>query len=362
MRMMLDPFFDKKKILVIERSAKAENDRTWCFWETGAGLFEDLVLHRWRQLELLTPDEALSLDIGPYQYKMIRGIDLYRHVRETADRKPNIEWREANVQEINNGAMKAIVTLDDGMVYADQVFNSILFKPIQPVQGKYLLQQHFLGWLVNIESPCFNPLTATFMDFRTAQDEGTCFFYVLPVSEKQALVEYTLFSERLLKKEVYEEQLRTYLSDVLRAGEYSITHTERGSIPMTNIRPPLPQGRIVPVGIAGGHIKPSSGYAFMSIQKRTKAIIGALKSGSKDLSGRLPGDSRFRLYDSVLLNVLHNKKMPGRDIFASIFTKNPPQRVLRFLDNESSLAEDLKIMSSVPSRHFLPAAFHEMLS
>lgn len=362
MHLMLDPFFDRKKILVIEKSAKAENDRTWCFWETGTGLFEELVYHRWRQLELLTPDQALLLDIGPYQYKMIRGIDLYRYVRETAAGKPNIEWREANVQEINNGAVKAIVTLDDGIVYADHVFNSILFKPIQPVRGKYLLQQHFLGWQVKTGKPCFDPLTATFMDFRTEQDEGTCFFYVLPVSATEALVEYTLFSERLLKMEIYEEQLRNYLSDVLHAGEYSITHTERGSIPMTNIYPPLPQGRIVPIGIAGGHIKPSSGYAFMPIQKRTKAIINALKRGDKDLSGRLPGDSRFRLYDSVLLNVLYNKKVPGRDIFASIFAKNPPQRVLRFLDNESSLAEDLQIMASVPSRHFLPAAFHEMLS
>jgi lycopene beta-cyclase len=68
-----------------------------------------------------------------------------------------------------------------------------------------------------------------------------------------------------------------------------------------------------------------------------------------------------RLYDSVLLNVLSNERMAGDQIFAAIFRKNPVQRIFRFLDNQSSLGDDFSIMTSVPTRVFLPAALQEML-
>ena len=35
--------------------------------------------------------------------------------------------------------------------------------------------------------------------------------------------------------------------------------------------------------------------------------------------------------------------------------------VLRFLDNESNFFEDVKIMNSVPTKIFLPAALYELI-
>jgi lycopene beta-cyclase len=61
----------------------------------------------------------------------------------------------------------------------------------------------------------------------------------------------------------------------------------------------------------------------------------------------------------VLLDVLHNKRVTGKDIFTSLFRKNKPQQVLKFLDNESSLAEEAKIISSLPAFPFLKAAFKQ---
>ena len=70
---------------------------------------------------------------------------------------------------------------------------------------------------------------------------------------------------------------------------------------------------------------------------------------------------KFQLYDSVLLRVLQDQKLDGATIFTAIFSKNPPDRVFRFLNNESSLIDDLHIMSSVPTRIFLPAALYALL-
>jgi lycopene beta-cyclase len=42
---------------------------------------------------------------------------------------------------------------------------------------------------------------------------------------------------------------------------------------MTNKKFPLQEGRVINMGIAGGQVKGSSGYAFQFIQKRTEQIV-----------------------------------------------------------------------------------------
>ena len=194
------------------------------------------------------------------------------------------------------------------------------------------------------------------MDFTVEQNGGTSFMYVLPLSSHTALVEYTVFSESLLEAEMYERILKEYISSRLQVKEYTITHAENGKIPMTSMPFPMHKDRVINIGVAGGDIKPSSGYAFQFIQKRTEAIVSTLQTTGKPYAKKTA--AKFRLYDNILLRVLQKKLMSGDVLFAGIFQKNPPERILCFLDNESSLLQDLSIMRSVPSRVFLPAAFH----
>ena len=49
------------------------------------------------------------------------------------------------------------------------------------------------------------------MDFSVAQKGNTRFMYVLPTSENEALLEYTLFSKDLLLKEEYEVEIQHYI-------------------------------------------------------------------------------------------------------------------------------------------------------
>jgi lycopene beta-cyclase len=70
--------------------------------------------------------------------------------------------------------------------------------------------------------------------------------------------------------------------------------------------------------------------------------------------------SRFHFYDSVLLNILFHKRLPGKKIFTDLLKKNKTQSVLRFLDNESSFYDELKIISSFPVWPFLKAALRQL--
>lgn len=362
MRMMQHAYFDDKKILVVDKTAKTKNDRTWCFWERKEGLFESLIFHRWKEVGFYSNDYTGVLSLDPYQYKMIRGIDFYQYVQQKAAARSNIHFHYEEVLSIGTLSDLAFVELQSGRVTADYIFNSILFAQPSIKPGKYMLLQHFKGWVIETKEPVFDPATATFMDFRVPQDEGTTFMYVLPTSSHQALVEYTLFTEKLLPQEKYEAALKQYLQRYLGIEAFNIGHEEFGIIPMTNHNFPTVEGRVINIGLAGGQAKGSSGYAFQFIQKRTESVVQALLQGKIPAPVNSFSTKKFQLYDSVLLNVLHHKKLNGDKIFAAIFSKNPPARVLRFLDNESSLWDDLHIMNSVPTNIFLRAAFQELFS
>jgi len=363
MRMMEDPFFSDKKILVIDREFKNKNDRTWCFWEKEKGLFETIVHHQWQHVNFISNDFFRKLDLTPYRYKMIQGIDLYESVMYKAAQFSNIEFRYEEVLSIHTTSFKAEVQLKTESVTADYVFNSIVFEKDKSATSKniYQLLQHFKGWVIQTEEPSFDPSVATLMDFRTSQEQGTTFFYVMPTSANTALVEYTLFSETILNDDIYDASLKAYISEFLGIKNYSIQHTEFGIIPMTNQRFDLQDRRIIQMGIAGGQVKGSSGYAFQFIQKRTAAIVKGIKQGSTKFDIVELSQRKGNLYDAVLLHVLQQQKMGGDKIFESIFSKNKTEMVLRFLDNESNFFEDVKIMNSVPTKIFLPAALHELI-
>lgn len=359
--MMQDPFFDDKAILVVDKAPKTKNDRTWCFWENGKGLFEPLVHHRWDIMDFYSRYFSGTLDINPYQYKMIRAADLYTYVQERASRRSNIHFHYESVVAVGTAEGKGYIELLSGRFTADIVFNSILFK--EPLIGdkEYMLLQHFKGWMIETPTSVFDPAHTTFMDFRIPQDKGTAFMYVLPVSDRSALVEYTLFTEKLLPEEQYETAISTYLENDLHIADYTIGHEEFGIIPMTNHVFPSHQGRVVYLGIAGGQAKGSSGYVFQFIQKRTAAIVASLAKARFPSAEHSFCEKKFRFYDSVLLNVLHHQQLNGDRIFAGIFKKNPAARVLRFLDNETNLWDDLLIMNSVPTSIFFKAAMQELL-
>ncbi len=361
MRMMREPFFEDKKILIIDQSVKTKNDRTWCFWEKQKGIFEPIVHHQWNKLNFFSDKYSTTLAIEPYQYKMIRGMDLYKYVKEESFKHANIEWRYEKINEIKTVNDTATAELETTTLTADYIFNSIPVPFSDERRSEYFLLQHFKGWFIQTKQPSFNPSTATFMDFRVSQKHGTTFVYTMPTSSTTALVEYTLFTGSILTQNEYETALRDYISSYLNITDYEITHKEFGIIPMTNRKFPLQEGRIIYMGIAGGQAKGSTGYTFQFIQKRTEEVIRLLIREKHSFNKRSFNDRKFHLYDSVLLNVLHNRKMEGADIFANIFQKNATEQVLQFLDNETTILEDLQIMRSVPTSIFLPAVLHELI-
>lgn len=348
--------------MLTDQSKKNTNDRTWCFWENKPGIFEEIVHHRWKQIDFFSNDFSARFDLPLYDYKMIRGIDFFNFVLDKARQTQNIDFHYGTVKSIAAENGKTSVAVDEEIFTADYAFNSILFNDVLKEQpGKYTLLQHFKGWLIETPAAVFNDRIATFMDFRVSQQHGTTFVYVLPTAPDKALVEYTLFTKEVLPQKNYDEALNQYLKDYLKIDSYTISSEEYGIIPMTNKKFNQGEGNIVNIGTAGGQTKASSGFTFQFIQKQANAIINALINNKDPHITTSIFECRFKLYDSTLLNILNSDKMGGDKIFSALFRRNPPQRVLRFLDNETNFIDELKIMGSVPAQIFLPAAIKELL-
>ena len=183
------------------------------------------------------------------------------------------------------------------------------------------------------------------------------FIYILPFSPCKALVEITLFSGELLSDEAYDRAIQLYIQEHLGSTLYQIIEVEQGKIPMTDQPfPRFPAPYHVTIGTKGGRVKPSTGYAFWRSQKDAQAIVESLITYGNPT--RIPKDrKRAKSFDSIMLEVMDANGGRMAEIFTDMFKNNPIQRIFRFLDEISSLFDELGIISSVPPGPFLKALF-----
>lgn len=353
--MIKDPFFKDKSILLLDKDAKQTNDRTWCFWEKGEGQFDALIHKKWNHIYFGGKKFKKRFNINPYTYKMLRGIDFYQSIFKRIEANPNITFKQAEVTSVlDDGKIVKVSTSEEAYI-GHKVFNSIFNYKMVTHQSKYpVLQQHFVGWFVKTKKPLFDADQATYMDFSIAQKGNTRFMYVLPTSENEALIEYTLFSANLLSKAEYETAIREYLEKDLNCNEYEIIETEMGSIPMTcydfkeyhstNLRY---------IGTAGGWAKPSTGYTFASTARKIPLLLAHIKTG-KPLD-KLSFKNRFRFYDMLFLDVLYKDNANGYQIFETLFKERNPQLIFKFLDEKTSVLEDIKYIRGCPKKPFIDA-------
>ncbi|UII77407.1 lycopene cyclase [Flagellimonas sp. HMM57] len=350
-----DDFFSSKSILIIDKDDKTKNDRTWCFWEKGSGKFDELIYRKWPNIFFAGKKLALSTPLHPYCYKMLRGIDFYNQYISEVKNSANVTWLHDKVIDIQDNENDVTVVTETESHTGGKVFNSLFDYKQAKNQKKYpVLQQHFVGWFVKTEKPVFKPDEATFMDFSIPQKGNTRFMYVLPFSENQALLEYTLFSNTTLERSEYEKGIIDYLENKLECSNYTILEKESGNIPMTCYEfHQHNSNRILHIGIAGGWAKPSTGFTFYNTNKKVDALIGHLKK-KKPLKQFAKKD-KFWFYDLLLLDILYKKNHLGQPIFESLFKRRKASLILKFLDNETSLWEDIKIMSAPKPFPFIKA-------
>ena len=345
----------KRRVLIVERAPKLENDRTWSFWEATPGPFEPVVSQRWDHIWVHGDGLSKRYGIAPYVYKMIRGIDFYEFMFDWLKKQTNITLVYGELESLEDHVNGVRVRVNGETYSGKWAFNSVQSSS-RPV-GNNFLMQHFKGWIIETPEAVFDPLAATFMDFRVQQANDTRFVYVLPQSPTRALVEYTIFSRAVLPEAEYDAALKTYIKDILKLEQYQILETEFNMIPMTDAPFQIrPSPHVTNIGTAGGRTKASTGYTFRRIQQQSALITSSMAAHNHP---HYPTSS-FDWYgwmDSVFLNVLVHNRQPGAELFTNFFKRNPVLRVLDFLNESSSLSADLALMTTMNMPVFIRSAF-----
>ncbi|MCE7923490.1 MAG: hypothetical protein DYG98_10560 [Haliscomenobacteraceae bacterium CHB4] len=223
------------------------------------------------------------------------------------------------------------------------------------------LLQHFKGYLIETPDPAFDPAVVTFMDYRLEQKGETRFVYVLPFSSKQALIEFTVFSPDLCPAEEYDAELNRYIHEFLEIRDFRVLESEFGVIPMTDFPfSPAAESKVIHIGTAGGFVKASSGYAFKRTQRKLLAFAGDWEKNGVPDPSLLRSSWRYRFYDSVMLRVLKENAVGGKEFFTGLFQKLPPSLVFRFLDEDSTFADDIQLLSAPPTWPFFKTALKQI--
>ena len=358
-----------RRIIVIDRDFEPIDDRTWSFWGTADAPFAHLADRRWDRLLVGFPGWQSSdrlrrpngrSPVGRRTYMRVRRRDYDREVLDEASSRPNVHFVAQDITGIRDDHDGGVVELPEGELRAPVVFQSAQLSPDdRDAVVRHPLRQHFGGWEVRTERPVFDPGVVTLMDFDTEQHDGTAFFYVLPEAPDRALVEHTMFSLETRDRRFHDEQVAARL-DALGAGTVEVTRSEYGSIPMEDR--PLHQrwgDHVWNLGTVGGMTKPTTGYTFQRIHAHTRHLVtGWAADGVPSPQPRAPW--RYGFADRTLLNILHHRPELGRPIFERLFRTTSIDDVLTFLDEDTTLAMDARMMSRLPWPPFLRAAAAEL--
>ena len=353
--MILSGTFQDKTILLLDENPKKTNDRTWCFWDSNT-IFPNQVATKWNSAWFKNTAFERKLNLDPYQYKMVKGLDFYNLIFDLISKQKNIHFVNQKVLDFEELGSHCIVKTASENYTCNKIFNSIFNPNLVKSQAKYpLLQQHFVGWFIKSKEEVFDKETATFMDFSVEQKGNTRFMYVLPTSSTEALLEYTLFSKELLALSEYENEIQNYIQK-LGITEYEIVEKEQGNIPMTCY--PIWKNNtknILNIGSAGGWTKASTGYTFKNTTKKAKQLISFLEDNSD--FRKFQKRDKFWFYDLLLLDILDKKNHLGSTIFSSMFQKGNATVIFKFLDEETTFLEDLKVIWKCPKGLFVKALF-----
>lgn len=351
-----EPFFDNKRILILDPNISKEVNKKWSFWQQEPFEYPDSIEKQWKFTQFKSENLERRIALNDYTYYTIDASKFLNSAYQNLKTKPQFSFELSEVQEIIQISLGIRIRTSSNEFVASHVFDSRVPEDFFKEHKFTHLKQHFKGWIVETEQPVFDDSSFTMMDFSVNYQNTCSFMYVLPFSANRALLEFTFFNSTLVREEVYDLAIQNYLEENLECQKYKIIETEQGVIPMSDYpfeKHHLPN--VTLIGTAGGWVKPSTGYSFKASMKFAEAMTQRIIH-TQPLN-EVPWKKRGRWYDAIFLEVLRQENESGSKLFETMYTRNSIDLIFRFLDEESSLIDELKIILSFPPIPFLKALF-----
>jgi len=323
------------KLHIITPPHHAHADHVWGFWAMDwLNQVRPLVRKSWHKWSIVNEqtNHVMHSDDHPYQ-----AISRHQWLAQCRD--------QATMHGVNFHESLDAANLGAGA----EIFDS---RPPKVADGVML--QHFTGFEVRAPAGSFDDSTAILMDFRCDQSRGMHFIYCLPFSDRDALVESTMFSSQQAPIDFYETAIADWLGKIARITDFEITRRETGMIPLgffARHDPALPG-----IGANAGAIRPSSGYAFAFIQKQIDHALTQIKAG-RPLAFETPHRKIDLWMDRIFLSVLRHQPQIAPRIFSAMASRLNGDEFAMFLSGEATTGLRLKVILAMPIWPFLCALF-----
>ena len=319
-----------KSLAIIEPREEYERDKTWSFWKVFPHNFDDCIKKSWNNFSINIPNDTKFIDCKLTPYQSIDSGKFYQKVLSKLKLNENIKFFK-NINDI-------------------ELSNSIIFNSVPNFENKpNELWQHFCGVEIETEKDFFDEQIFNLMDFECDQRNEVHFFYTLPFTKKNALIETTWISN--LSNETikdYNNQIDQYLKNNLNVKNYKINFKEEGSIPLFRIKN-LKKLNEIYIGSAGDMTRLSTGYTFLNIQEHSKYIAENIENISNAELFKIK--KKYDFLDNIFLKVLRNNSSDMGEIFFKMFNSSP-KTAINFLSNKSNFFEDLEIILKMPKWKF----------
>jgi lycopene beta-cyclase len=342
----------ERSLLLVDSRSSYNNDRTWCGWGVEQHRFGQAVAHVWPRCIVRHRGKEIAIAPRRYRYQCIPGMAYYDLAFESLRYRAELGLNE-EVRSVSENSTDVMVRTSRRVFRARRVVDARwrmdLAKP--PPGG---LAQEFLGQRIRTKTPTFDPETVTLMDFDVPQHQGVHFCYVLPFSEREALVEPTFLMRRSLPAEQYRSRIAIYLDKRFGVLDFEVLAEERGCIPMGLPRPNRAgsNSRIVIAGSRGGLIKASSGYGFHAMQRHAQALAQAWAQDRWDAVA-FPRSYMAHLLDTVFVDFLRDHPERAPEVFSRLFERVDPDRLARFLSDAADVADYAAVVRAAPARLML---------
>jgi lycopene beta-cyclase len=337
------------RVMAIEARTDYVDDRSWCFWRPDNHDLSRLVSTTWPSWTFSNFDgRSATRSVRGMSYQYVRGSDFYADAMARIAASPQVTVQMATrVEQLEAVPGGVRLTTRSGVVKARWVVDT------RPKRQPAMLYQCFAGVELESESPLpFTRDEVGLMTSMRADVAGLSFTYVLPISSTRALVEFTRFSALPVPRVQLVAELDEALAR-LSLGDVPIVRTEGGVLPMG--RPPgtTPSTPgVVHAGVAGGALRATSGYAFLRIQRWADSCAQALLAGHAPVGHPAEPWAR-REMDRIFLQAVRARPEKTADYFLLMAQRVAPRRLLRFLSDEATIGDYLRIIASLPITPFL---------
>ena len=343
------------RVRTLEERSAYQRDRTWCFWNTAPHAFSAGVTHHWDSWRVRHAGAEARQRSSRYRYECLPADRFYELALEKLRPTRSEPALGVGVRAVWQAGDLCEVETDGGVLRSRWVFDS---RPRRSESLQPVLVQRFCGWHLRTERACFDASVVDLMDFQPGTGRRrTTFFYVLPFSSTEALVEATYLDDPALPPADAEEALREYLQELCGDG-YEVLYREAATLPMggwcADRSQRWPGSRVLDIGTRGGRVKASSGYAFQRIQRQSAALAHALARG--EMVPRRVEPRFYGVLDRIFLEALRRSPDQAAGYFMAMFRKLPADTLVRFLSETASAGEVLRVMLALPKLDFLQAA------